>query len=158
MTEEQLTALLRLKRYEQPDSEYFERLLEDVHQRQRAELLRRPLWRIALDRMETFFSEHSMGSLSYAGAMATALILGAGLITLATPGKLRVERIGPGAIAATAPTKASSAAPLTFEVKPPVPALPAEPFDSFQPRRQTGQMPRYVIDARPVSYEPSFEF
>ena len=39
MTEEQLTALLRLKRYEQPPPEYFDRLLQDIHRRQRTELL-----------------------------------------------------------------------------------------------------------------------
>ena len=47
MTEEQLTALLRIKRFEQPPPQYFDRLLENIHRRQREELLHRPLWRIA---------------------------------------------------------------------------------------------------------------
>src|SRR5882724_7604638 len=86
MTEEQLSALLRIKRYEQPPAQYFDRLLQDIHRRQRAELLRQPLWKIAAERVQTFFSEHSMGHLSYAGALATVLIVGVAAIGLVTPG------------------------------------------------------------------------
>src|SRR5258708_38786467 len=76
MTDEQLSALLRLKRYEQPPADYFDGLLKDIHRRQRTELLRRPLWKIAAERVQTFFSEHSMGHLSYAGALASLLVIG----------------------------------------------------------------------------------
>src|SRR5580698_763263 len=86
MTEEQLSALLRIKRFEQPPPQYFDRLLQDIHGRQRAELLRRPLWKIAAERVQTFFSEHSMGHLSYAGALATVLIVGVAAIGLLTSG------------------------------------------------------------------------
>src|SRR5260221_6041477 len=86
MTDEQLSALLRLKRYEQPAPQYFDRLLQDIHHRQRAELLRRPLWKIAAERIQTFFSEHSMGNLSYAGALASALVVGVVGIGLMTSG------------------------------------------------------------------------
>src|SRR6186997_3403250 len=89
MTEEQLTALLRLKRYEQPPPAYFERLLDDIHRRQRTELLRRPLWRIAVERAQTFFSEHSMGGLSFSGAMATLLVVGLTTIGLLTPAQVQ---------------------------------------------------------------------
>src|SRR5688500_9969242 len=85
MTEEQLQALLRLKRYEMPPPDYFDGLLRDIHRRQRAELLRRPLWKIALERVQTFFGEHSMSPASYAGAMATLLILGVGVIGVMGP-------------------------------------------------------------------------
>src|SRR5258708_39842639 len=91
MSEEQLSALLRLKRYEQPPAGYFDRLLQDVHRRQRAELLRRPLWKIAAERLQTFFSEHSMGHLSYAGALASALVVGVVGIGLKTS-RSRVDR------------------------------------------------------------------
>src|ERR1700761_6064684 len=86
MTEEQLSALLRIKRFEQPPPQYFDRLLQDIHRRQRAELLRRPLWKIAAERVQTFFSEHSMGHLSYAGALASVLVVGIAGIGLMTSG------------------------------------------------------------------------
>src|SRR5579871_6493569 len=86
MTEEQLSALLRIKRFEQPPPQYFDRLLNDLHRRQRAELLRRPLWKIATERVQTFFSEHSMGHLSYAGALASVLAVGVTAIGVMTSG------------------------------------------------------------------------
>ena len=86
MTDEQLSALLRLKRYEQPAPQDFDRLLQDIHRRQRSELLHRPLWKIAAERVQTFFSEHSMGHLSYAGALASALVVGVVGIGLMTSG------------------------------------------------------------------------
>ena len=77
MTEDQkLSALLRLKRFEQPPAGYYEKLLQDVHRRQRAELLKRSLWSIGLERIQTFFSAHSMGNASFAGAMAAVAIAG----------------------------------------------------------------------------------
>src|SRR4051812_37491496 len=87
MTDEQLSALLRLKRYEQPPDGYFDKLLADIHRRQRAELLRRPLWRIAIDRVQTFFGERSLGNFAYGGAMAAFVLCGAGLMGLWTKGK-----------------------------------------------------------------------
>jgi len=121
MTEEQLTALLRLKRDEQPSPEYFDRLLLDVHRRQRADLLRSPLWKLAIERMQTFFSKHSMGHLSYAGALTLALLAGVASISLTQPSK----EISRGAKVATP-----------------------------QPKLAIDQ-PRYIIDARPVSFQPS---
>ena len=82
MTEEQLTALLRLKRYEQAPPAYFDRLLQDIHRRQRTDLLQLPLWKIALDRLQTFFSEHSIGHLSTAAALIAATVAGAAVISL----------------------------------------------------------------------------
>src|ERR1700733_11750038 len=86
MTDEQLSALLRIKRFEQPPPQYFDRLLQDIHRRQRSELLRRPLWKIAAERVQTFFSEHSMGHLSYAGALASVLVFGVVGIGVMTSG------------------------------------------------------------------------
>jgi hypothetical protein len=85
MTEEQLSALLRLKRYEQPPDHYFDRLLEDIHRRQRADLVRLPLWKIAMERVQTFFSEHSMSRVTYAGALASVMIVGVTAIGLMIP-------------------------------------------------------------------------
>jgi hypothetical protein len=155
MTEEQLSALLRLKRFEQPPPQYFDRLLENVHRRQRTELLQRPLWRIAVERVQTFFSEHSMGNVSYAGAMAAALVVGVGAILVATPGE--IGRKGSGVIAANPSTQPRL--PSSFTLQPTGQSLPV----IFEPQRnqpRSGRVfvaneRRYVIDARPVSYEPA---
>ena len=155
MTEEQLAALLRLKRYEQPPPGYFEGLLREIQRRQRVELLRKPLWRIGLERVQTFFSEHSMGGLSYGGAMAGLLLAGLGAITLLTPDK-------PQPVRQIAQTAANSAAPPSLPLQPPPSGSPsslgAQSFSTAHSGREVSPFPRYIIDARPASYEPSFEF
>lgn len=155
MTEEQLSALLRLKRHEQPPEGYFDQLLRDVHRRQRTDLLRQPLWRIALERWQTYFSEHSMGPFSYAGAMTAVLAIGAAGVFLFTSGAGHS-----GDVAAVAKNEAVP------RVAPPQVRVPAPPLNLAQfppvqfPTSATAQRdaPRYVIDARPVSYDRSFSF
>ena len=157
MTEEQLSALLRLKRYEQPPTEYFDGLLRDIHRRQRAELLHRPLWRIALDRVQTLFSEHSMGSLSYAGAMAAVLIVGVGAIGLLTPGG-NIERGGDPTTIALRPLPAPEKY-LTLQESTPAPKLDTRSLASTQsPLPPVLPKPPFAIDARPVSYESPSSF
>ncbi len=153
MTEEQLTALLRIKRFEQPPPQYFDRLLENIHRRQREELLHRPLWRIAVERVQTFFSEHSMGNVSYAGAMAVTLVVGAGAIAVMMPGEVEQRNF----VAATTPKQPKAGSLLTLQSRQSAtPVLPAA-FESqlAQPTRSLAAKDRrYVIDARPASYEP----
>ena len=158
MTEEQLSALLRLKRHEKPPEGYFDGLLRAIHRRQRAELLRRPLWKIAAERVQTFFSAHSMGHLSYAGAMAAVLVVGIGAIGLMTPGG------NGGAAPSGFVAKAVEPAPVVEErilslaagtaPRLGAPVLPAA-SPGFAP---VVHQPRYIMDARPVSYEPSSSF
>ena len=153
MTEEQLTALLRIKRFEQPPPQYFDRLLENIHRRQREELLQRPLWRIAVERVQTFFSEHSMGNVSYAGAMAVALAVGAGAIAVMTPGEKEKHSV----VAVSTPVQQKTGSVLTLQSRPyAAPALPAAFETQFSPtgRPQFAKARRYIIDARPASYEP----
>ncbi len=148
-----VSALLRLKRYEQPPPGYFDRLLQDVHRRQRAELLRRPLWKIALDRMQTYFGEHSMGGLSYAGAMAVVMALGVATIGLMTPG---MENATPMAKADTGGLLHSSPARKLLTLQPQPVSLGARQVTAPPSTlgERTLRTPRYVIDARPVSYDP----
>lgn len=154
MTEEQLTALLRLKRYEQPPADYFDRLLKDIHRRQRTELLRRPLWRIAVERVQTMFSEHSMGHVSYAGAMVAVLAIGIGAIGFLIPG---------GEIAHNPPVEHRITTPpeklLSLQSPTRATRLVSQPLPTTQPEMApVDAQPRYIMDARPVSYEPSSSF
>jgi hypothetical protein len=156
MTEEQLSALLRIKRFEQPPPQYFDRLLQEVHRRQRTELLRRPLWKIAAERVQTFFSEHSMGHLSYAGALASALVVGVVGIGLMTSGGAVDRPAGKGGLADAAPQVAPHEKLLDLQNPGSRLVLDSPSLPTAQPGYEPVlHQPRYVIDARPVSYEPS---
>jgi hypothetical protein len=149
MTEEQLSALLRLKRHETPPPGYFDRLLADVHRRQRAELLQRPLWKIALERFQTFFGEHSMGPLSYAGAVASVVAVGA--LGIGAFSAVHDRTGGSGTAVAAVSTPVPEHRPFGLQVAAPRSASPQ--FSERQFVAEVRQQPRYVIDARPVSYE-----
>ena len=154
MTEEQLSALLRLKRFEQPPPQYFDRLLQDIHRRQRADLLQLPLWKIAIERVQTFFGEHSMSRLSYAGAMASVLVVGLTTIGLMTPGGSVQRSDAPLAAAETAPS--SERLLLSLQATSPAPALDTSSLQTAPPGSASlASQRRYIIDARPVSYELS---
>ncbi len=155
MTDEQLTALLRLKRFEQPPEGYFDELLRDVHRRQREELLRRPLWQIAWDRWQTFFGEHSMGPLSYAGAMAAVVIAGLTAIGTLTSGHPEGNVTGGTALAARSVLggRPESNPPFTLRVEPGLGAASGGHLVSST--AGANHEPRYIIDARPVSYDAS---
>lgn len=68
-----LQKLLRLKRYEAPPPEYFENFLQDFQARQRKEIVKLPLWRIAWDRLSASLAPTELPQLSYAAACAVAL-------------------------------------------------------------------------------------
>ena len=156
MTDEQLRALLRLKRHEQPPAGYFDKLLADIHRRQRTELLRLPLWKIALDRVRNFFGERNMGHLAYAGAMGVVALCGAGLMGLLTPGKVVPASVGPALAQVSAPASAPAKILVNLlSLDHSAPQLEAAKFQTVTPRTGGVRQPRYIIDARPPSYEAS---
>src|SRR5450432_3864267 len=74
--------LLRLKKYEQPPPGYFENFLHEFHRRQRDELLKEPVWRIALQRGQDFLFRLNIPGLASYPALATALVICAAVISL----------------------------------------------------------------------------
>ena len=140
LTEKQLQALLRLKRYEQPPPGYFDDLLSNIQKRQREEMLRRPAWRLALERVKTCFQSLRV-DWRYAGTMAGVLLTGIGLIQLAMPRHQTVP------VVAVTPTAAVKTMPV--QLTPPLQrvVVPARP--GSQPP------PQFVGGALPASYEPT---
>ena len=74
--------LLRLKRYEQPPPGYFENFLHEFHRRQRDELLRQPLWKIALGRAHDFMMSLNVARIASYPVAVTGVLLCAAVISL----------------------------------------------------------------------------
>lgn len=158
-TEEDIATLLRLKRHEQPPPGYFDNFLHEFHRRQRAELLRQPLWKIALQRAHDFMFQLNIPALTSYPATATALVIVAAVISLKvyqTPNTANV------AVVTTPPVSVSAPEP-TWSLSTPVATrdLGATPFRMATERAQIhgrATTPRYVLDSTPVSYEVALRF
>jgi hypothetical protein len=133
--------LLRLKRYEHPAPDYFERFLDEFHQRQRAELLRQPMWSLLWERLVNSFPEFHVPRLAYAGVAAAAVILSSMILVSQEEENLS----GPSfALNSPAPT---------------VNVLPAGQGVVRWPVSMRADRPaHYVLEARPVSYESPYSF
>lgn len=168
-SDEEIGKLLRLKRYEQPPPAYFENFLHEFHRRQRAELLKQPLWRIALQRAHDFMFQVNMGSLTSYPVGAAAVLVCAAVLTLnvyRTPDAAR----GSGATIAAVQQQATPVAALDDDG--PALSLATTSVATTRPlSSQTFRMPeripqthgraatpRYVLDSTPVSYEASLRF
>lgn len=152
LNEEQLQALLRLKRHEQPPPGYFDDLLAKVQRRQREEMLRRPAWRIMAERVGAFFASLRR-DWAYAGSMAAVLVAGIVAIRVAVP----VKAPAGSNFVAQAPTVANPAiqnVPYSSEFAD-VSTAPVK-FESSN-RREVKALrnapPRFIIDTQPASYE-----
>src|ERR1700758_5144619 len=148
--DKELSALLRLKRYEQPPPEYFENFLHEFHRRQRDELLKQPLWRICLERAHDFMLRLNVPALGSYPAAVTAALVCAAIISLKVyqaPEPVRISaHVGP---ALSASANANSELTLASPV--------ATHFFSPQPLRRLNEHtrthratpPRYVLDSVP---------
>jgi hypothetical protein len=161
ISEEQIGKLLRLKKYEQPPPAYFENFLHEFHRRQRDELLKEPVWRIALQRSQDFLFRLNIPGLASYPAMATALVICAAVISLKvyqTPETATVaaQNRSPVVATITAPVSNWSLSnPVTTRDLGPSLVRPVK--DSSKTHR-VAVPPRYVLDSTPVSYEPAFRF
>lgn len=81
MDNEHISKLLRLKRYEQPPEDYFENFLAEFQLRQRAEVIHRPFFRIAWDRLCHLLAPPNIPRLAMAGSFAVAVISTGSVLT-----------------------------------------------------------------------------
>jgi len=139
--EEDIQKLMRLKRHEQPPPGYFDDFLREFQCRQRAEIIRRPLWAVVWDRFSSIAPSFHVPQMAYASIAALAL-MASGFI-LVRPGSGSV----PLASAATHALSLSPSNPVTIGETLPV---------AFTPTGSPSV--HYVLPNRPVSYAPSRSF
>lgn len=159
---EDIQKLLRLKRYEQPPPGYFDRFLTEFQARQREELLRRPLWVIAWERILGGVPAFRLPRLAMAGSFAAVLLAVAiGVATLETdsePARANGEAAAAGASTGEmASPRVSSAALLTDSSLRGSEVFSNGPSQQGHEPRST-RPPHYVLDTRPVSFETAFSF
>src|SRR5450432_3650697 len=148
-----LQKLLRLKKYEAPPAEYFEGFLKDFHRRQRQEIVKMPVWRIAWDRVTASFVPGEVPRFAYATACAAVLFV------TVFASKQIVSRPAGSDLAVVTP--AAPVSRVEFRLNPKQqPFLNGASFASVRNSRSREQVglaseqsrsPRYVLDARPVS-------
>ena len=161
--DEEIGQLLRLKRHEKPAPEYFDNFLHEFHRRQRAELLRQPLWRIALQRAQDFMFQLNVPALTSYPAAATAVLICAAVLSLKV---YQTPSATSPSFAAIAPHTAvsSSTRDAAWSLSTPVSArsLDTTSFrlanESARAHRAAVTTPRYVLDSTPVSYEAALRF
>jgi hypothetical protein len=155
----EISKLLRLKRYEQPPAGYFENFLHEFHRRQRDELLRQPLWRICLERTRDFVFSFNLSTLTSYPAAVTAVLVCAAVISLRiyqAPVAAPVATNGRSVLAVPASTddEWTLASPVATRV------FNTRSLRNITESAQTHRSgtPRYVLDSVPVSYETTFKF
>jgi hypothetical protein len=133
--------LLRLKRYEHPTPDYFERFIDQFHERQRSEVLRRPTLSLVWERLVDAFPDFQVPRLAYAGVAVAA-------VALSTVILISQQETG-----STGPTLALN------DPRPMVSVLPPGNGDIRLPVSSRSDFPpHYVLEARPVSYESPYSF
>lgn len=150
----ELQRLLRLKRHETPAEDFFEDFMRDLHHAQRAEMLKRSVWRIAVDRLESLWPQVPVGRYAYGGSCAAALVL-AGVTSARILHAPAVVADGSSSF-----QRLASAAPkVNFYASRPVAGLADLNFDKPRPATlPAASGPRYVLDSQPVRYEQPFSF
>lgn len=164
LNENDIGALLRLKRYEQPPPAYFENFLHEFHRRQRAELLREPLWRIGLQRAQDFMLQLNVPSLtSYRAAVAAVVVLAAVISLKVVQTPEDANNVASANVSEQVPA-ARVTGDSAWSLSTPVNMRSLDDAAVFRtvsesvPTRRNAAPPRYVLDSTPVSYEAPFRF
>ena len=133
--------LLRLKRYEMPSSDYFERFLDEFHHRQRADLISRPTLHVLYERFMNAFPEFHVPRMAYATVAALAVAI-SGLILF----NQQDDQV-------------SSSGTFALNSNPTVTTLSVGQGDVRMPVSMRSDLPpHYVLETRPVSYESPYSF
>lgn len=131
--------LLRLKRYEIPSSDYFERFIDEFHDRQRADLISRPTLNILIERVMNAFPEFHVPRLAYAAVAAAAVMVSAVILF-----QQQGADAPSGSFALNSPAVAQ---------------LPSGQGDIRLPVSMRPDLPpHYVLETRPVSYASPYSF
>ncbi len=164
LNENEIGKLLRLKNFEQPPPAYFENFLHEFHRRQRDELLREPLWRLSLQRVQDFLFRLQVPSFASYPMAAAAVLICAAVISLKVyqspkPAHHLAQQVPlefqmPGT-QVSADSDWSLAKPIA--VRDFSSPLFRNVKESAYAHRAAAT-PRYVLDSTPVSYETAFTF
>ena len=146
---EDISRLLRLKRYEQPPPGYHETFLREFQRRQRAAMMRRPWYAKAWERMVNFMDyEFEVPRLAYATVALLAVATSALVITM--------NPRNDDASALAAREDANNEPNLSLSPKIPIfieSAIPVSknPFSTDVP-------PHYIMESKPSRNERPFSF
>jgi hypothetical protein len=83
--EENISKLLKLKRYEMPPPGYFDDFLQEFQSRRRTDLMRPSFWEIVRDRISSLAQHFQVPRLAYASVAALALAASAVIIMHPVP-------------------------------------------------------------------------
>ncbi len=139
--DDSIPKLLRLKRYEQPPPGYYQDFLAEFRDRQRAELIRRPLWQLFLDRFFSFAPTFQVPRMAYA---AIAMMAVAASVVILNP-----RTTDQPLVAQSEPLSLSTSSPQAVRIGD---SLPLAMTSTGSPSVH------YVLPTRPVSYASSRSF
>jgi hypothetical protein len=152
--DKEIGRLLRLKKFEQPPPGYFENFLHEFHRRQRDDLLRQPLWKIAMERAQDFMLRLNVARLASYPVAATAVLVCAAVLSL----KIYQTPQAPSVAQIQSTVPVQSDWNLASGVPGVIVAQPRPAFNANLSTHRKTAPPRYVLDSMPVSYESTLRF
>ena len=152
--DDEIGRLLRLKKFEQPPPGYFENFLHEFHRRQRDELLRQPLWKIAVERAQDFMLRLNVARLASYPVAAAAVLVCAAVLSL----KIYQTPQAPSVAQIQSTVPVQSDWNLASQVSGVMVAQPRPVFNANLSTHRKTAPPRYVLDSMPVSYESTLRF